>query len=114
MVDPTLGVLPYQYAILGEGPSPVYPTLDDAIAGRNAFRSIAAGNLRYVSYIDYAETDHGRFFQLRSGGWMRVASRVSDPAQLSGWAGVHPHPAQRFWLDPALSTQRRDQTHARL
>ena len=103
-LDPALSYLPYQYAILGDGPSPVYPTLDDAIAGRNAFRTIAAGNLRYVSYIDYAETDHGRFFQLRSGGWMRVSSRVSIPRSYPGGMAFTHTPLNAFgWILPLAS-----------
>ena len=109
-LDPALGYLPYQYAILGDGPAPVYPTLDDAIAGTNAFRTIASGNLRYVSYIDYAETDHGRFFQLRSGGWMRVASRVSIPRSYPGGLEFTRTPLNSFgWilpLAPSVETQR--------
>ena len=100
-VDPALSLLPYQYAILGDGPSPVYPSLDDAIAGTNAFRTIAPGNLRYVSYIDFAETDNGRFFQLRSGGWMRVASRVSVPRSYPGGLEFSHTPLNAFgWILP--------------
>ena len=103
-LDPAFSFLPYQYAILGEGPSPVYPSLDDAIAGRNAFRTIAAGNLRYVSYIDYAETDQGRFFQLRSGGWMQVASRVSIPRSYPGGVEFTRSPLNAFgWILPLAS-----------
>jgi hypothetical protein len=109
-VDPTLGFLPYQYAILGDGPAPVYPTLDDAIAGSNAFRTIDPGNLRYVSYIDFAETDQGRFFELRSGGWMRVASRVSIPRSYPGGLEFTRTPLNSFgWilaLAPSVETKR--------
>ncbi len=100
-LDPALSILPYQYAILGENPSPVYPTLEDAIAGRNAFRTIAAGNLRYVSYIDFADTDNGRFFELRSGGWMRVSSRVSVSHSYPGGLEFTRSPLNTFgWILP--------------
>src|SRR5512137_1873857 len=34
-VDPVLGELPYNYALLGEGQTKLYASLDDAEAGRN-------------------------------------------------------------------------------
>jgi hypothetical protein len=95
------GLLPYQYAILDDAPSPVYPTLDDAIAGSNAFRTIPAGQLRYISYIDYADTDHGRFFQLRAGGWLRVSSRVSISRSYPGGLEFSRTPFNAFgWILP--------------
>lgn len=104
-VDPAYGYLPYQYAILGDGPAPVYPTLEDAIARVNAFRTIAAGNLRYVSYIDYEDTDHGRFFQLRAGGWMQVSSRVSIPRSYPGGLEFTQTPLNAFgWIRPLAPT----------
>jgi len=104
-LDPALGFLPYQYAILGDGPSPVYPTLEDAIARVNAFRTIAAGNLRYVSYTDYAETESGRYFELRSGGWMQVASRVSIPRSYPGGLEFTQTPRNAFgWIRPLTPT----------
>src|SRR4030042_4172831 len=50
-IDESLGVLPYSYAVLGDGPTPVYASLEDAISGKNEIRSIEAGGRRYVSYI---------------------------------------------------------------
>ncbi len=34
------------------------------MSGKNEIRTIEAGGLRYVSYIEYTDTDRGRFFQL--------------------------------------------------
>src|SRR4030066_1162332 len=78
-IDESLGVLPYSYAVLGDGPTPVYASLEEAISGKNAIRSIEPGGLRYVSYIDYSDTDTGRFFKLHDETWVRVSSRVSIP-----------------------------------
>src|SRR4030042_5052007 len=52
-VDSLLGEAPFSYALLGEGPTPVYASLEDAITEKNAIRTIDPGRLRYVSYIDY-------------------------------------------------------------
>jgi hypothetical protein len=104
-LDPALSILPYQYAILGDGPTPVYPTLEDAIAGRNAFRIIEAGGLRYISYSDFSDTENGRFFELRSGGWVRVSSRVSIPRSFPGGLEFTRTPLNAFgWILPLAST----------
>lgn len=104
-LDPSLSILPYQYAVLGEDPSPVYPSLEDAIAGKNAYRTIEAGGLRYVSYINYADTENGRFFELRSGGWMRVSSRVSIPRSYPGGLEFSRTPLNAFgWILPLAAT----------
>jgi hypothetical protein len=83
-VDPQLGEIPFQYAELGDGPTPVYPTLQDAMDGKNEVKQIDPGKLRYVSYIDYKETDKGRFFQLPDNTWVSVSSRVSVPHSYPG------------------------------
>ena len=108
--DSELSIIPYQYAVLGETATPVYPTLSDAVAGQNAFRVIEAGRLRYVSYIDYADTDNGRFFELRAGGWVRVSSRVSIPHSYPGGVEIVHTPYNSFgWVlpfAPSIETRR--------
>src|SRR4030065_56600 len=37
-IDRSLGEVPYLYAILGDGPTPVYASIQDAISGKNAIR----------------------------------------------------------------------------
>jgi lipoprotein-anchoring transpeptidase ErfK/SrfK len=55
-------------------PANVYATLDDAAAGNNPVRKIAAGaGLRYVSYINEARVNGKPFVQLKSGEWMRAS-----------------------------------------
>ena len=83
-IDAQLSELPFSYAVLGDGPTPVYASLEDAMAGRNEIRKIDPGKLRYVSYIDFKETDHGRFFQLADNTWVSVGSRVSVPHSYPG------------------------------
>jgi hypothetical protein len=59
--DPPLAFLPYNYATLAEDVNPVYATLEDAMSGSSAVRDIPPGGLKYVSYINYQETDRGDF-----------------------------------------------------
>lgn len=55
-------------------PAKVYATLDDAVAGNNPVRTIAAGaGLRYVSYINEARVNGEPYVQLKSGEWMRAS-----------------------------------------
>ncbi len=55
-------------------PAKIYATLEDAAAGTNAVRQIAAGDgLRYVSYIQTAEVDGQPFVMLKTGEWVRAS-----------------------------------------
>jgi len=78
--------------------SPVYLSLDNAIAKTNPSRYIAGGDLRYASYIDEAYLD-GRpkpdYFQLSSGEWIS-ASEVSER-----WRGVNTFQGLVFTQTPA-------------
>ena len=100
-IDSQWAELPYSYAILGEGTTPVYPSLEDAMYGRNEIRQIEPGKLRYVSYIDYAETNFGRFFQLPDNTWVSVSSRVSVPHSYPGGIEFSQAPSNSFgWILP--------------
>jgi hypothetical protein len=100
-IDSQLAQLPFQYAILGDGPTPVYSSLEDAMAGNNEIRKIDPGMLRYVSYQDFEETDHGRFFQLPDTTWVSVGSRVSVPHSFPGGIELTRTPIQSFgWVLP--------------
>jgi hypothetical protein len=109
-IDETLWVLPFSYAILGDGPTAVFASLEEAIVGKNPIRSIEAGGLRYVSYIDYADTDNGRFFKLHDQSWVRVSSRVSIPHSFPGGIQLDRTPTHSFgWVlpfNPTLETKR--------
>ncbi len=100
-IDSHLAELPFSYATLGEGATPVYASLEDAMAGRNEIRKIDPGRLRYVAYIDFKETDHGRFFQLEDDTWVSVGSRVSVPHSYPGGIEFTRTPNQSFgWVLP--------------
>jgi hypothetical protein len=83
-VDASWAELPYSYALLGEGQTKVYPSLQDAMDGTNVVRVIEPGKLRYVSYVDFQDTSSGRFFKLTDGTWLSVSSRVSIPHSYPG------------------------------
>lgn len=100
-IDGSLAELPFSYALLGDGPTPVYASLQDAISEKNAIRTIEAGRLRYVSYYDYTETDAGRIFRLRDETWVRVSSRVSLPHSYPGGINLARTPDHHFgWIRP--------------
>jgi hypothetical protein len=104
-IDPTFAELPYYYATLHNEDTPVYATLEDAIAEQNPVRFIEAGQLKYISYTDYADTENGRFFYLRAGGWVRVASRVGIPRSFAGGLVFKRSPTNSFgWILPLSPT----------
>jgi L,D-transpeptidase catalytic domain len=100
-VDPSLGVLPFSYAILDEERTPVFASLEDAMGGKNSIGEIAPGPLRYVTYIDYADTDNGRFFKRQDSTWLQVSSRVSVPHSYPGGIELSRTPTTSFgWILP--------------
>jgi lipoprotein-anchoring transpeptidase ErfK/SrfK len=109
-VDSLLGELPFSYALLGDGPTPVYASLQDAISGKNQIRTIEAGRLRYVSYVDFTETSFGRFFLLPDNTWVSVSSRVSVPHSYPGGVELSRTPGNAFgWIlpfAPSIETRR--------
>jgi hypothetical protein len=109
-IDATLGQVPFNYAFLGEERTPVYASLDDAVAGKNEIRDIEPGGLRFVSYLDYADTENGRFFKLHDNTWVRVSSRISVPHSYTGGIEFIRTPNISFgWLlpfAPTLETKR--------
>ena len=71
-----LAVSPVQVARINvdkDTPVNIYATLEDAVAGTNFTRQIAAGMLRYVSYIQTTEVNGKAFVMLRSGEWVRAS-----------------------------------------
>ena len=109
-IESSLGELPFSYALLNEGPTPAYASLQDAISGKNPIRTIDPGRLRYVSYIDYEETETGRFFQLHDTTWVQVSSRVSVPHSFPGGIEFSQTPTHSFgWIlpfAPSIETKR--------
>jgi len=109
-IDASLATLSYNYALLGEGQTKVYASLEDAMAEKNEVGVIDAGRLRYVSYVDYKETSSGRFFNLTDGTWVSVSSRVSIPHNYPGGIEFARTPANAFgWIlpfDASVETKR--------
>ena len=109
--DPALGNLPFNYAILSEGSNPVYATIEDAMAGTNPISEIGPGQLKYISYTEFQDTDNGRFFHLKSGGWVEVSSRVSVPRSFPGGVLFDQTPERSFgWILPFNTTVRTKRT----
>jgi lipoprotein-anchoring transpeptidase ErfK/SrfK len=63
--------------------APLYASAEDAAAGTSPVRSIAAGTLRYVSYIQVQKINGKAFVQLKTGEWMRAS-----PAGYSYFQGL--------------------------
>jgi lipoprotein-anchoring transpeptidase ErfK/SrfK len=63
--------------------APLFATLDDAVAGTNPVRSIAAGMLRYVSFVDVQRINNKPYIMLKTGEWMRAS-----PAAYSYFQGL--------------------------
>lgn len=114
--DPSLAYTPYQYARLKEGIAvPLYASLEDAIAGRNPSQYIEAGELRFVSYIEEANTNDTPkpdFFRLRSGLWISaqdVAQRERGMIRFQGLTFTAPPENDFGWilpLQPYVETKR--------
>lgn len=65
-------------------PAPMYGSFEDAIAGSNPTRYLAAGPTRYVSFINLQRDGNNKaYVQLKSGEWMRAS-----PAQYPGFQGL--------------------------
>jgi hypothetical protein len=70
--DPALTKMPATYARVNLDANeqvPIYGSLDDAKAGVNPVRFVAAGRLRYLSIV----SSLGKYVQLKSGEWVRAA-----------------------------------------
>lgn len=104
-IDSSLGELPFSYALLGDEPTKVYASLQDAVHGVHPIRTIEAGRLRYVSYIDYEDTQAGRFFLLHDDTWVQVSTRVSIPHSYTGGINFSGAPLNPFgWVLPFAPT----------
>jgi hypothetical protein len=100
-LDPALGQLSVRYASLSPGPTPVYASLADAEAGASPMSIIPAGDLKYITYIQMAETGSGRWYQMENGGWVSVESRVGLPSGFRGGLVLKETPSISFgWILP--------------
>jgi hypothetical protein len=109
--DPSLGVLPFNYAVLGEARTPLYASLEDAIGGKNTAGEIEAGPMRYISYVEYSDTENGRFFKRHDQTWLQVSSRVSIPHSYPGGIELSRTPEHPFgWILPFGPSQETKRT----
>ena len=96
-IDPALAYLPYLYLRVGDAGAPLYPSLEEALAGINILRSIEPGYV-FLSWIDRFEGEAGIVYQIDAGVFIRGddVSRIStptfhglafeaDPARPFGW-----------------------------
>lgn len=114
--DAALALVNFYYARLKDDvDTPVYGTLEEAIAGINPSYFIAHGPLRFISYMDSYTPDGNdkpRYFQLRSGGWVTADSVSSRVGAVPGFQGLtfRQTPSNAFgWivpLNPTAETQR--------
>jgi hypothetical protein len=103
-IDASLGEIPFNYADLGATPTPVYASLQDAVEEKNSIKTIEAGGLRYITYVDYTDTANGRIFRLHDDTWVRVSSRVSVPHSFPGGIELSRTPDHSFgWVLPFQS-----------
>ena len=75
--DPALGSVPYRYFKLDAGGSPLYPTLNAAIAQEATGRYLEPGFV-YIAYVDRVDTGQGIYYMLPSAEWIPgKGSRIS-------------------------------------
>lgn len=82
-IDPAFSDLPYNYVKLTGNETPLFTSLDDAIANQNPHRVIPAG-YKYATYVDYAvNADGNRDYMIDYGIWVRggnTSGRITPPA----------------------------------
>ncbi|HSG24731.1 MAG TPA: L,D-transpeptidase [Anaerolineales bacterium] len=94
-IDPAFSELPYNYVRLGEDETPIFSTLDEAMANQNPYRVIPAG-FKFVTFVDYYQgAGKGRHYMIEPGMWIRGGStngRVA-PSPFNGlvFAGTPTH-----------------------
>jgi len=99
-IDPAFSELPNNYIRLTDNDTPIFSTLDEAMANQNPYRVIPAG-FNFVTYVDYYQgAGNGRHYMIEPGMWIRggnTSGRVA-PSSFTGmiFAGT---PAQQFgWV----------------
>ena len=86
-LDPAFSELPYNYLRLADKDTPIFSTLDEAMANQNPYRSIPAG-FDFVSYVDYYQgSGNGRHYMIEPGMWIRGGS-TNGRAALSSFSGM--------------------------
>ncbi len=106
-VDPTLGQLPFYYIqSRGDGGTPLYTSVDDALKGQNAYRTIEPGFV-FFSWIERFEGDNSVAYMIVPGVYVRGdgMARLAAPS-FHGLAFNHT-PSQPFaWVLAHADTRR--------
>lgn len=82
--DASLSELPERVAIVGGSDTPIYASLNDAIAGGSPINTIVGAGGRYVSVIESAQSGGRTFVRTKSGGWVEATPFWSWPR----WQGL--------------------------
>lgn len=69
LVPYDLALIPFTYALAVESEIPLYATLED-VANDHSTNTMPAGRIKYVSLLNRAETDKGRFYQIATTEWV--------------------------------------------
>jgi lipoprotein-anchoring transpeptidase ErfK/SrfK len=107
--NPELRYVPFNYAMLDpDGSARVFNTLEEAIADGTPAHLIEPGRLKFISYINTADTGGSEkpdFFQLRNGGWTGdIQTRWSSGSSFQGLVFSRT-PATSFgWITPINDT----------
>ena len=111
-----LTILPYYYLRLKSNEAtPIYTTMEEAIAGKSPARWLEAGDLRYLSYVDAVNVNDQPkpdYFKLRDGSWVAAGSVAQRENATIRFQGVTftTTPTQPFgWvipLNPYVETKR--------
>ena len=109
--SPALNDLEVKYAKINIDdlePAMIFPSLDAAVSGNGAGRSIPGGKTRYIAYTGRADVNGGHYLQIEGGEWMRASPAdyqtfqglefSSNPENNFGWivADVKPRYAPSY------------------
>jgi hypothetical protein len=94
-VDAAFAELPYRYVRLLDQETPIFSSLDSALANQNPYRTIPAG-FNFVTYVDFFQNTGGaRQYMIEPGMWIRGGSTGGQvaPSEFSGlvFAGTPDH-----------------------
>ena len=70
--DAALSELPERVAIVNGGNTPIYASLNDAMAGAAPINTIVGEGGRYVSMLESAQAGGRTFVRTKSGGWVEA------------------------------------------
>ncbi|HAY83434.1 MAG TPA: hypothetical protein DCY42_00535 [Chloroflexi bacterium] len=87
LIDPAFSELPYNYVRLADNDTPIFSTLDEAMANQNPYRIIPAG-FKFATFVDYYQgSGNARHYMIEPGMWIRGGS-TNGRAVLSPFTGM--------------------------